>query len=244
MQEQLLRGRNKMKIYNLDDAVNEEDIITYFTASSAEVLDSRLNKEMEFTRHHLALTQNEDYTGATLVSDASSNLTPIAATVAGSQPSSSNIADVPSTSSGQGLSEAEFFDHLDSAIPVALQGKWVGFETWSRNKALSALSYYESGRNPTAKNPTSTAYGLFQFLNSTWKGTGFPKDQAIATDKNSRKAIIVQIAAGLRYVQAVYKTPERALAFQRATVKKDPSGLPDDLIYKYKYWTSRGWSGY
>lgn len=35
------------------------------------------------------------------------------------------------------------------------------------NRALCIMGY-ESGGNPDAKNPTSTAAGLFQFLRSTW----------------------------------------------------------------------------
>lgn len=33
----------------------------------------------------------------------------------------------------------------------------------------------ESGCRPTAQNPTSTAYGIFQFLDSTWAGVGCVK---------------------------------------------------------------------
>lgn len=33
----------------------------------------------------------------------------------------------------------------------------------------------ESGCNPRAQNPTSTAYGIFQFLDGTWKGVGCVK---------------------------------------------------------------------
>src|SRR5690606_9261952 len=45
---------------------------------------------------------------------------------------------------------------------------------WSEREAAALIELVrrESGWNPTAQNPTSTAYGLFQFLNSTWAGVG------------------------------------------------------------------------
>jgi hypothetical protein len=55
----------------------------------------------------------------------------------------------------------------------------------------------ESGWNPNAQNPTSTAYGIPQFLNSTWASTGIAK-----TSDGYR-----QIDAGLIYIQKAYGTP-------------------------------------
>ena len=45
---------------------------------------------------------------------------------------------------------------------------WASF--YGVNEVLAQdLAGYESGFNPHAKNPNSTAKGLFQFLNGTWK---------------------------------------------------------------------------
>lgn len=68
---------------------------------------------------------------------------------------------------------------------------------------LDQLVSHESGWNPTAQNPSSTAYGLFQFLDSTWKGTGIAKTSDPA----------LQIEAGLRYIESRYKTPKGAWDF-------------------------------
>lgn len=57
--------------------------------------------------------------------------------------------------------------------------------------------------NPTAQNPTSTAFGIAQFLNGTWAGTGIAK-----TSDPLR-----QIQAGLTYIKARYGNPRNALAF-------------------------------
>jgi hypothetical protein len=62
---------------------------------------------------------------------------------------------------------------------------------------LESLWGKESGWNPNAQNPTSTAYGIPQFLDSTWAGTGIAK-----TSDGYR-----QIDAGLIYIQQRYGSP-------------------------------------
>jgi SLT domain-containing protein len=76
---------------------------------------------------------------------------------------------------------------------------WSGAQ-WS---ALRTLVQHESGWNPGAQNPTSTAYGLFQFLDSTWSSVG-------ATKTSSP---VGQIAAGLRYIKQRYGSPLGAWDF-------------------------------
>jgi hypothetical protein len=64
----------------------------------------------------------------------------------------------------------------------------------------------ESGWNPDAQNPTSTAYGIPQFLNSTWAGTGIAK-----TSDGYR-----QIDAGLIYINERYGSPCAAWGHSQA----------------------------
>jgi len=73
-------------------------------------------------------------------------------------------------------------------------GEWNAFYTIVKK---------ESGWNPNAQNRTSTAYGLGQFLNSTWKGTGVAK----TSDPN------LQLDAVVNYIRSRYGTPSRALQF-------------------------------
>jgi hypothetical protein len=80
---------------------------------------------------------------------------------------------------------------------LALRGvdhsEWVCLEKlWTR----------ESNWRHTAQNKTSTAFGIAQFLDATWKGVGIEK---------SRNPY-VQIQAGLIYIEKRYKTPCQALA--------------------------------
>ncbi|MCW2924944.1 MAG: putative bacteriophage protein, partial [Thermoleophilia bacterium] len=74
---------------------------------------------------------------------------------------------------------------------------------WASSPALAQLLLHESTFNPRAQNPTSTAYGLFQFLDSTWAGSSGRK----TSDP------YLQSVYGLRYIKHRYRTPERAWAF-------------------------------
>lgn len=69
--------------------------------------------------------------------------------------------------------------------------------------AFDQLVKKESGWNPNAQNPTSTAYGLGQFLDSTWGNYGFKK----SNDPT------YQLNAMLTYIAARYGDPSRALQF-------------------------------
>lgn len=79
---------------------------------------------------------------------------------------------------------------------MAAERGWTGGQ-WS---ALDKLIMGESGWNNTAQNPTSTAYGIFQFLNSTWGAYGFQKTSDPRT----------QILAGYKYIASRYGTPMNA----------------------------------
>lgn len=77
---------------------------------------------------------------------------------------------------------------------------------WNSPNELAAwytLGMKESGWRNTAQNPTSTAYGIGQFLNSTWAGVGIPKTSDPA----------LQVEAMARYIRNRYGSPSKALAF-------------------------------
>jgi hypothetical protein len=74
---------------------------------------------------------------------------------------------------------------------------WGSGPQWN---ALNALITGESGWRNTAKNPTSTAYGIGQFLDSTWATVGAKKTSDPAA----------QIGAMLRYVSQTYGSPANA----------------------------------
>ena len=72
----------------------------------------------------------------------------------------------------------------------------------SQQQPLVNLWNGESGWNPTAQNPGSTAYGIAQFLDGTWSGVGCTKSS------NAE----VQIQCGLKYIKQRYGSPAMAWA--------------------------------
>lgn len=95
----------------------------------------------------------------------------------------------PKTSVSQGAPSSSCNDWLAQA------GITDGDAIWLISK--------ESGCNPNAQNPKSTAYGIFQFLDSTWTGVGCTK----TSDP------IQQIICGQKYVMARYGSWSNAKAF-------------------------------
>jgi cell wall-associated NlpC family hydrolase len=91
-------------------------------------------------------------------------------------------------------------DSLKNMVKTMAQREfgWTGAQ-WT---ALDWLISKESSWNPAAQNPTSTAYGLFQFLDKTWAGTGGTK----TSDP------VLQSFYGLKYIKNRYKTPAGAKA--------------------------------
>ena len=76
----------------------------------------------------------------------------------------------------------------------------------TQSGCLDQLWEAESDWTPTAQNPTSTAYGIAQFLNATWASTGIAK-----TSDPFR-----QIDAGLIYIEERYSSPCAAWDFHQA----------------------------
>ncbi|SDP34160.1 hypothetical protein SAMN05660199_03667 [Klenkia soli] len=77
----------------------------------------------------------------------------------------------------------------------------------SQFSCLESLWGRESKWDPDAQNPSSTAYGIAQFLDSTWAGTGIAK-----TSNGFR-----QIDAGLIYLDERYGSPCGGWAHSQAT---------------------------
>lgn len=83
--------------------------------------------------------------------------------------------------------------------------------TWATDPALWKVLMLESSSTPsslnsTEQNPTSSAYGAFQFLNSTWAGETYPK-----TSNPLQQAV-----DGLEYIKNRYGSPEAALQHENA----------------------------
>lgn len=93
-----------------------------------------------------------------------------------------------------------------------------GWDTGGMWSSLEWLVNKESSWNPNAQNPTSTAYGLFQFLNGTWAGTDYAK----SSDPK------IQAAAGLQYIRERYGNPMQARMFHMRNGYYADGGLVGD----------------
>lgn len=81
-----------------------------------------------------------------------------------------------------------------------------GWGTGSQWAALNSIVMAESGWCNTIKNPSSTAYGIGQFLDSTWALVGGEQTSNATT----------QIKLMLQYIKQSYGTPSAAWAFHQA----------------------------
>lgn len=78
-------------------------------------------------------------------------------------------------------------------------------------KCLEQLVQHESGWRIQAHNKRSGAFGLFQFLPSTWGNYKFPYKPKEAS---------IQITAGLRYITKRYGSPCKAWSFWQRNAKR------------------------
>jgi hypothetical protein len=109
---------------------------------------------------------------------------------------SAAAAPAPAASSSSSAPRGSFRDYALSKVGSAEQFS-----------CLEKLWGKESGWNPNAQNPSSTAYGIPQFLNSTWASTGIAK-----TSDGYR-----QIDAGLVYIDSRYGSPCGAWSHSQST---------------------------
>lgn len=125
--------------------------------------------------------------------------------LAGLSAGASTAKPKPKTTSGYQATAPGKPSSRQKALVEATVKQFAADRGWTGSQwnALHDLVTRESGWNHTAKNPTSSAYGLFQFLDSTRSNYGITRDASLND----------QIQAGLQYIQDRYKTPEGALNF-------------------------------
>jgi len=106
------------------------------------------------------------------------------------------------------------------SIVHAVFASMFGWGSAAQRAATDQLLMHESGYRNTAQNPTSSAYGMFQFLNSTWGGVGGSK-----TSDPRLQAIF-----GGRYIRGRYGSPIGAWSFWQGHHWYDQGGfLPPGL---------------
>lgn len=144
------------------------------------------------------------------------------------------IADDPEAAKaalgGSGPDSARFSAQVNAAIETSAAKYGVNAD------ALKTIALIESGGNPSAKNPSSSAGGLFQFINSTAKQYGLKNryDANQAADAAAR--LMRDNAAGLR--KALGRAPttgELYLAHQQGlggavSLLSNPGALAVDVV--------------
>lgn len=68
--------------------------------------------------------------------------------------------------------EAELYNTQPWSIPTQAVLAFISPKIASGYEILDKVALCESGNNPLAKNPNSSAKGRFQFINSSWKHYG------------------------------------------------------------------------
>jgi hypothetical protein len=133
--------------------------------------------------------------GSTAVSDTETiDTSTVEQTTAAS--SSSTTAPAGNTGAATGTAAA------NQAIARVLAAPY-GWSTGTNWTDLVSLWNRESGWSNTAQNPSSTAYGIAQFLDTTWAPYG-PKTSSAS----------LQITYGLEYIKDRYGSPEAAWAHE------------------------------
>lgn len=126
----------------------------------------------------------------------------ISTTAADTAPAGTSGGGAATAAGGNPGTAAEKANQATGKLMAAAYGWSTGTEWTALNNVVMA----ESGWNNLAQNPTSTAYGIFQFLDTTWASTGYAKSSNPVT----------QIAAGLKYVKQRYGDPVKAWQFHQA----------------------------
>lgn len=189
IKEKLPRGRKRLSMQGLYD-VRTKVRNTNKSVAHAYGKVATLNKAVA------------DYKAAAATAEAQRKQAAVAlykANAAAASRAQSAPAGYPIASSGAGALSIEQWKSITrEAAPIA------GVPTsWADSSALASLVSKESGFNPNAQNVSSTAYGLGQFLNSTWASTGVAK----TSDPK------MQMVGMLRYVRDRYGSPENALSY-------------------------------
>lgn len=94
--------------------------------------------------------------------------------------------------------------HVENIWAVNNEAATYGWSEGAEWNAIVWIIDRESDFCETAQNPGSTAYGIGQFLNSTWAGVGIAK-----TDDP-----VLQARAVMIYISGRYGTPSSAKAFK------------------------------
>lgn len=88
---------------------------------------------------------------------------------------------------------------LEKSIATAMQDAADAFDV--DPKLLAAIAAAESSFNPAIKNPRSTAFGLFQFLDGTWSAVVHRFGAAVGVTESDRADVKAQCLMGAAFLK-------------------------------------------
>src|SRR5262245_56700614 len=95
--------------------------------------------------------------------------------------------------------------------------------------AILTIARVESGWNPYARNPTSTACGLFQFVRATWQSYDDSQQRCFEPERNA--------AAGVRHLIGLYRSRvlPRLSVLAPLTTEAERVALVYRTLYAFHY---------
>jgi hypothetical protein len=134
-----------------------------------------------------------------------------------SSPGTGNLTSTSTTSTRSSASGKQVQGDLVTWLSDAMNITGVGNDWLSSLKWI--LDHESSGGDPHAKNPNSTASGMFQLIDSTW---------AAYRDKKLPNNVFDPVAnsvAAIRYIKDRYGSPSKAVEFWKKNNYYDAGGL-------------------
>jgi phage-related protein len=107
----------------------------------------------------------------------------------------------------------------DQAFTIARSFGWT---SPADDAALDYIASHESGWNPTAQNPVSTASGIWQLIDGTWRGNRPNTASGYAHAKDAPTDL--QDIAAFNYIQGRFGNPPAAQAYWAAHGNYDTGG--------------------
>ena len=108
---------------------------------------------------------------------------------------------------GAGSARADYNPYYNDFVNAARK---VGVPTsWATDHGLCQIIIHESSWRTNARNPSSGAFGLFQFLPSTWRAY-------LPEVPYGNTSAYWQAVGGYRYIRARYGNPTNAWNFWQA----------------------------
>ena len=120
-------------------------------------------------------------------------------------------------------------EHQASAVRAVVDALSAARPRISLAAAILTIARVESGWNPYARNPSSTACGIFQFIRATWSSYDDSPDRCFDPQRNA--------AAGVKHLIGLYETyvaPRVSLAAE-VTTGDQRAALAYRLLYALHY---------